>query len=358
VLTRTRRLWLVPGLVSALRCPVGGSGGVFVVGDGDGDAEGLQALDVGADLLVPAGTAGIEVRAEVAVAGGGVGQQVPGDDHDGAGDGDLGDGLAAAAGDAPVPFAEEGGGAGGADGGLPVRGIGSGRELNRAIVAGLIIVEHERANLCRLFATDRDRRRWHLRRELLQPGTPATRVAEIRAELNGDRQQGRGSSMTMATDELTGVYIVTVTTATGRVIAEAGDELYLDDFLSELASAETIIAVERHEMTSAELEAYGRRTARSGTARAPPRRTTSVRWTTGVQPSLPDRSNLRNRGTPPLSRSEFQLVPPRSQQWLSEWRLPAVAQSPATIRLVGNPGIRYTSITRVLRVVRVVSIMR
>lgn len=32
--------------------------------------------------------------------------------------------------------------------GLPTHGMGSGRELNRAIMAGLIIVEHERPNLC------------------------------------------------------------------------------------------------------------------------------------------------------------------------------------------------------------------
>jgi hypothetical protein len=32
-------------------------GGLLVAGDGDGEAEGLQALDVGADLLVPAGAA-------------------------------------------------------------------------------------------------------------------------------------------------------------------------------------------------------------------------------------------------------------------------------------------------------------
>ena len=68
--------------------------------------------------------------------------------------------------------------------GLPTHGMGSGRELNRAVAAGLVIVEHERANLCRLFSTERDRERWHLRRELLQPGTPAGRVAEIRAEMN------------------------------------------------------------------------------------------------------------------------------------------------------------------------------
>src|SRR5208337_4295003 len=99
-------------------------GGLLVCGDGDGQAEGLQAAYVVADLLVPADVAGVEVRAEVAVAGLGVGQQVPGDDHDGAGDCDLGDGLAAAAGDPGVPLAEEGGGAGRADGGLPGGGAG------------------------------------------------------------------------------------------------------------------------------------------------------------------------------------------------------------------------------------------
>jgi hypothetical protein len=67
--------------------------------------------------------------------------------------------------------------------GLPVRGMGSGRELNRAISAGLVLVEHEHAKRCRLFATERDRRRWHLVRELLLPGIPAGRVAEIRAEI-------------------------------------------------------------------------------------------------------------------------------------------------------------------------------
>ena len=61
----------------------------------------------------------------------------------------------------------------------------------------------------------------------------------------------------MMADELTGIYLVVATTASGRVLEEAGDELYLDDFLSELASAETIIDVQRHEMTSAELIAFG-----------------------------------------------------------------------------------------------------
>ena len=50
--------------------------------------------------------------------------------------------------------------------GLPVHGPGSGRELNRAIAAGLILVEHEQVNLCALFASEHDRRWWVLRKEL------------------------------------------------------------------------------------------------------------------------------------------------------------------------------------------------
>lgn len=68
--------------------------------------------------------------------------------------------------------------------GLPTHGMGSGRELNCAISAGMIIVEHEHASRCRLFANERDRMRWHLVRELLWPGTRAERVAEVRAEIS------------------------------------------------------------------------------------------------------------------------------------------------------------------------------
>src|SRR4051794_15403977 len=60
----------------------------------------------------------VEVRAEVGVAGLGIGQQVPDDDHDGAADRDDGLFLASSAGDAPVTFTEEGVGASGADSGL------------------------------------------------------------------------------------------------------------------------------------------------------------------------------------------------------------------------------------------------
>jgi hypothetical protein len=68
--------------------------------------------------------------------------------------------------------------------GLPTHGMGSGRELNRAISAGLIIVEHEHAKRCRLFASERDRMRWHLVREIMTPGIRARHVAEIRAEIS------------------------------------------------------------------------------------------------------------------------------------------------------------------------------
>jgi hypothetical protein len=67
--------------------------------------------------------------------------------------------------------------------GLPTHGLGAGRELNRAVAAGLILVEKEHATRCRLFASERDRQRWHLARELLRPGTSAERVTAIRDEI-------------------------------------------------------------------------------------------------------------------------------------------------------------------------------
>jgi hypothetical protein len=67
--------------------------------------------------------------------------------------------------------------------GLPVSGPGRDAPVHRAAAAGLILVERERPNRYRLFATERDRQRWHLRRELLQPGQPAERVTAIRAEI-------------------------------------------------------------------------------------------------------------------------------------------------------------------------------
>src|ERR1700761_3419831 len=66
------RLWLARG-----------SGGVLAEGDGDVVAEGFElALGV-AGLAAAVGVPGVPVGAEVAVAGGGVVQQVPDDSEDG-----------------------------------------------------------------------------------------------------------------------------------------------------------------------------------------------------------------------------------------------------------------------------------
>src|SRR5215469_13169528 len=92
--------------------------GLGGLGDGDVEAEGLDLPDVVAELVAGIGAGLVVAVAEVGVAGGGVGEQVPDDHQDGAGNGDLSLGFAAAAGDPGVPLAEEGGGAGGADSGL------------------------------------------------------------------------------------------------------------------------------------------------------------------------------------------------------------------------------------------------
>src|SRR5215210_7740440 len=86
--------------------------------EGDRVAEGLEFADVvpGPALGVVAG--GVIVRAEVDELGVGVGKQRPDDDQDRAADRDDGPLLAAASGDPPISLAEEGVGAGGADGGL------------------------------------------------------------------------------------------------------------------------------------------------------------------------------------------------------------------------------------------------
>lgn len=70
---------------------------------------------------------------------------------------------------------------------LPDRGMGAHRPVNRAVEAGLIMVEHERPNLCHLFASERDRQLWHLRRGLMSRPTPA-RAAEIAGEVARLRQ--------------------------------------------------------------------------------------------------------------------------------------------------------------------------
>ena len=87
-------------------------------GEGDGVAEGFELADVAADLAVGVDGGDVVVRAEVVVAGGAVGEQVPDDDEQGAGDGDECFELAAAADQAAVAFAEEGAGFAGGCGGV------------------------------------------------------------------------------------------------------------------------------------------------------------------------------------------------------------------------------------------------
>src|SRR6266511_302050 len=93
-------------------------GGSGCGGEGDGEAEGFQLADVVAGLAGRVDAAGVVAGAQVVVAGGGVGEQVPDDHQDGAGDGDQGLALAAALDQAPVALPEEGVGLGGRGGDL------------------------------------------------------------------------------------------------------------------------------------------------------------------------------------------------------------------------------------------------
>ena len=103
------------GVLVGLAGRVGGSGDW---GQGDGVAECFELADVVAFLVVVGDAVVVEVGAEVVEVAVRVGQQVPDDDQGGAADGDHGSLRAAASGDAPVAFTEEGVGAGGADGGF------------------------------------------------------------------------------------------------------------------------------------------------------------------------------------------------------------------------------------------------
>jgi len=93
---------------------VGSGGGL----EGDGVAEGFELADVVVLAAFGVDAGGVEPGAEVVEAGVWVAQQVPGDHEDGAAGGDDRAFGAAAAGDAPVPFAEEGVSFGGAGGGV------------------------------------------------------------------------------------------------------------------------------------------------------------------------------------------------------------------------------------------------
>jgi hypothetical protein len=64
--------------------------------------------------------------------------------------------------------------------------------------------------------------------------------------------------MTMATlDPGTGIYLVTAQLDDGRTLEYAGDEDDYADWLGELGTVETVVSLDAHEMTEAELDAYG-----------------------------------------------------------------------------------------------------
>jgi hypothetical protein len=63
--------------------------------------------------------------------------------------------------------------------------------------------------------------------------------------------------MTMATlDPGTGIFLVTVQ-LDGRTLEYAGTEDEYTDWLGELGSVETVLDLDVHEMSEAELDAYG-----------------------------------------------------------------------------------------------------
>jgi hypothetical protein len=68
---------------------------------------------------------------------------------------------------------------------LPDRGMGAYRPVHRAIAAGLVIAEQTgRCGPYRLFASEADRRLWHLRDELLHGRPTPERAAELAAEID------------------------------------------------------------------------------------------------------------------------------------------------------------------------------
>lgn len=73
--------------------------------------------------------------------------------------------------------------------GIPTHRSSYRAAIYRAEDAGLIVIERVRSNLYRVFATERDKKIFYLRRELLAPGTPADRVAALRAEIDALRAE-------------------------------------------------------------------------------------------------------------------------------------------------------------------------
>jgi hypothetical protein len=120
----------VPGVVVRDQPDLGGLVREWVLGpkhrpqvsgcgsEGDGEPECFDLADVAAGLAAGVGAAGVVAGAQLVVAGGGAGEQVPDDDQDGAGESDQGTQLAAAPDDPPVALAEEAAGPGGRSGGF------------------------------------------------------------------------------------------------------------------------------------------------------------------------------------------------------------------------------------------------
>ena len=73
--------------------------------------------------------------------------------------------------------------------GIPTHRSSYRAAIYRAEDAGLIVIERVRCNLYRVFATERDKKIFYLRRELLAPGTPADRVAALRADIDALRAE-------------------------------------------------------------------------------------------------------------------------------------------------------------------------
>jgi hypothetical protein len=77
--------------------------------------------------------------------------------------------------------------------GLPDRGMGAYRPMSRAIAAGLVIVEQaRRGGPYLLFASERDRRMFHLRAELLHGSPTPERAAELAATIERLREGAGG----------------------------------------------------------------------------------------------------------------------------------------------------------------------
>src|SRR5258705_3094471 len=76
--------------------------------EGDGVAEGFELADVASFAAFGVDAGGVEVGAEIVETCGVLGEQVPDDDQQGSADRDDGFLAATSAGDAPVPFPEEG----------------------------------------------------------------------------------------------------------------------------------------------------------------------------------------------------------------------------------------------------------